>query len=65
MIRRTIPDGPAGRLEIGAGLAAAELASPSLEPEDAEALLVVAGFLRRPPPELRVVPLDAAEILAA
>ena len=28
-------------------------------------LLLLSGFLRRPPPELRVVSLDAAEILAA
>jgi hypothetical protein len=37
----------------------------SLAPEDAAGLLVVAGFLRRPPPELRIVSLDVREILAA
>ncbi len=61
---RTVPEGPAGRVEIEAGLAAAALQERSLAPEDADELLVVAGFLRRPGPELRVVALDAEEILA-
>ena len=61
---RTIPRGAAGRLEIEAGLAASD-AEPSLSPEDAADLLVVAGYLRRPPPELRVVGLRVAEIAAA
>jgi DNA polymerase III subunit epsilon len=61
---RTIPRGAAGRLEIEAGLAASA-AEPSLAPEDAADLLLVAGYLRRPPPELRVVGLRAAEIAAA
>ena len=65
MTTRAIPQGSAGRLEIAAGLAEAELAQPSLAPEDADELLVVAGFLRRPPPELRIVSLDAAQILTA
>jgi DNA polymerase III epsilon subunit family exonuclease len=62
---RTIPRGVAGRLEIDAGLAASAVAEPSLAPEDAADLLVVAGYLRKPPPELRVVGLHAAEIAAA
>jgi len=62
---RGVPRGAAGRLEIEAGLAAAANAEQSLAPEDAADLLVVAGFLRRPPPELRIVGLRAAEILAA
>jgi len=49
----------AGRVEVEAGLAAAELA----ESEDLEELLLIATFLRRPPPELRVAPLDAERIL--
>ena len=61
---RTIPRGAAGRLEIEAGLAASA-AEPSLASEDAADLLVVAGYLRRPPPELRVVGLRVAEIAAA
>ncbi len=62
---RAIPRGAAGRLELEAALAAASRGDLSFEPEDAADLLVVAGFLRRPPPELRVVSLDASEILAA
>jgi excinuclease UvrABC nuclease subunit len=62
---RTLAQGHAGKLEVEAGLAEAALAEPSLAPEDADELLVVSGFLRRPGPELRVVSLDAAEILAA
>jgi hypothetical protein len=62
---RTVPEGPAGRLEVQAGLAEASLATPSFAPEDADELLVVSGFIRRPGPELRIVSLDADEILAA
>jgi DNA polymerase III subunit epsilon len=62
---RTVPDGPAGRLEVDAGVAAAASVEPSFAPGDADELLIVAGFLRRPGPELRIVSLDAAEILAA
>src|SRR4051812_32297849 len=53
---RTIARGAA--LEIEAGLAEARRAEPSLAPEDADELLVVAQFLRRPPPELRVLTFD-------
>ncbi len=62
---RSVAEGPAGRVEVEAGLAEAALAELSFAPEDADELLVVAGFLRRPGPELRIVSLDAAEILAA
>jgi DNA polymerase III epsilon subunit family exonuclease len=62
---RTLPAGLAGRLEAEAGAAEAALVEPSFSAEDADELLVVAGFLRRPGPELRVVSLDPAEILAA
>jgi excinuclease UvrABC nuclease subunit len=50
---RTI--GPGRSLELEAGLAEARRSEPSIAPEDADELLVVAQFLRRPPPELRVV----------
>jgi RNA polymerase sigma-70 factor (ECF subfamily) len=40
-----------------AALAEVERAEASLAPEDTDELLVVAQFLRRPPPELEVVPL--------
>ena len=53
---RSLPDG-AGALELDAGLAAAARAEASLLPADADELLLVGGFLRRPPPELAVVPL--------
>ena len=63
---RTLAPGPAGRLELECGLAeAARDAVASFAPEDADDLLVVSGFLRRPGPELRIVSLDRAEILAA
>jgi DNA polymerase III subunit epsilon len=50
--------GYASSLELAAGLAEARRAEPSLAPEDADELLVIAQFLRRPPPELRVVTFD-------
>ena len=62
---RTLVRGPGGRVEIEAGLALARRAEPSLAPEDADDLLLVGSFLRRPPPELRVVPLERDAILAA
>lgn len=60
---RTLPPGAGVRLEVEAGLAAARAAEPSFAPEHADELLLVGAFLRRPPPELAVAPLDAAEIL--
>jgi DNA polymerase III epsilon subunit family exonuclease len=62
---RTLPPGEGTRVEIAAGLAALEhqVAQSYLEAGELDALLVVGTFLRRPPPELRVAPLDAAEIL--
>ena len=62
---RTIPQGAAGRLELETALATASSVEPSLGPEDAADLLVVSGVLRKPPPEVRVVGLRLAEILAA
>jgi len=62
---RTIPRGTAGRLELETALAAASSVQPSLAPEDAAELLVVSGVVRKPPPEVRVVGLRLAEILAA
>ena len=49
----------ASRIEVDAGLAAADLPGE----EDLDELLLVSTFVRRPPPELRVAPLDADEIL--
>jgi DNA polymerase III epsilon subunit family exonuclease len=62
---RTLAPGHAGRVEVEAGIAGAARAELSFAPEHADELLAVAGFIRRPGPELRIVSLDAAEILAA
>jgi DNA polymerase-3 subunit epsilon len=62
---RTLLPGGAGRVEVEAGLAEARLAAPTAGPAETDELLLVGSFLRRPPPELRVVPLDADAILAA
>ncbi len=51
---RTLPPGAGARLELEAGVAEATRAE--LPREDPDELLLVAHFLRRPPPELRVVP---------
>ena len=56
---RTLLPGGAGRMELDAGLASAARAEASSAPEDADELLLIGTFLRRPPPELRVVPLAA------
>jgi DNA polymerase-3 subunit epsilon len=61
---RSIPHG-GGRVEVEAGLAAARRTAVSVTAEDSDELLVVSQFLRRPPPELTVCRLDAAEILNA
>ena len=66
---RSLPPGGGARLELGAGLArcrtAGEQASETLTPEQAEDLLLLDGFVRRPPPELTVVPLDEARLARA
>ena len=65
---RTVPPGAGAALEIDAGLAAARLAlagGPSVAPEHADELAVVATLLRRPPPELTVCRLDREAILQA
>jgi DNA polymerase III epsilon subunit family exonuclease len=64
---RTLPPGAGARLEAQAGIAAARFAQAagvSYAPEASDELLLVSGFLRRPPPELSVLPLDAAAIEA-
>jgi excinuclease UvrABC nuclease subunit len=65
---RPLPPGEGARLEIDAGLAlcrtARERAHETLTAEQAEDLLLVEGFVRRPPPELAVLPLDAEQIRA-
>ena len=61
---RTVPRGEGARLEVEAGLAAAnQPRQAQVDPEEMDALLLVGTFLRRPPPELRVAPLEAQQIL--
>ena len=60
---RTLPPGPGSRVEIEAGLAAARATESSLAQEDADELQLVGMFLRRPPAELRVAPLEVDAIL--
>jgi DNA polymerase III epsilon subunit family exonuclease len=63
---RTLPPGGGARLEVEAGVAlcrtAREQAADTLTPAEAEDLLLLDGFVRRPPPELAVLPLDAGLI---
>jgi DNA polymerase-3 subunit epsilon len=63
---RSLPPGAGAQLEIGAGLAACRAAGHRVEetltPEQAEDLLLLDGFIRRPPPELAVLPLDIGQI---
>ena len=68
VVERTVPPGAGAALEIDAGLAAARQAlatGPSVAPEHADELAVVAALLRRPPPELTVCRLDREAILQA
>jgi DNA polymerase III epsilon subunit family exonuclease len=58
---RTLPPGGGAALEIEAGLAATRREGEF----DVDELLLVDSFLRKPPPELRVVPLDRERIYAA
>ena len=62
---RPLAPGSGAGVEVDAALAAAARAEPSLDPEDAADLRALAPFLRRPPPELRVVAIDREAILAA
>ena len=59
---RSLPPGPGARLEVAAGLAIARTARERprepLSSEQAEDLLLLDGFIRRPPPELAVLPLE-------
>jgi DNA polymerase III epsilon subunit family exonuclease len=67
---RTLPPGGGAMLEIETGLAASvrhERACDNLSQAefDLDELLLVDSFLRKPPPELRCVPLDRRRIYAA
>jgi DNA polymerase-3 subunit epsilon len=64
--RRTVPRGGGARLEVDAGLSEVDRRLPSvLEAVAADELLLLATFMRRPAPELQVVPLERNAILAA
>jgi DNA polymerase III epsilon subunit family exonuclease len=62
---RTLPPGGGAHLEVQAGLAAARRVLVSDTGVDLDELLLIGSFLRRPPPELKVVPLEQEAILAA
>jgi DNA polymerase III epsilon subunit family exonuclease len=64
---RAFPRDSGGRREIETVLAMLERSDRGalLAPEDAEELQLAAGFVRRPPPELRVVRLAAGGLRAA
>lgn len=65
---RPLPPGGGVRIEIEAGLALCHSAGgrseAPLTPDHAEDLLLVSGFVRHPPPELAVLPLDGERIAA-
>ena len=62
---RSLAPGGGAKLEIEAGIAlcrSAEELDEALTPAQAEDLMLLHGFIRRPPPELAVLPLDAERI---
>ncbi len=59
---RALPVGPAATPEAAALLAEGAASPASRAPEDADELRLVASFLRRPPPELHVAPLELEAI---
>jgi DNA polymerase III epsilon subunit family exonuclease len=59
-----VAGGAVRALEPGEDATGAAPSEGPLTPEQAEDLLLVHGFVRRPPPELTVVPLDAEQITA-
>ena len=65
---RSLPPGAGAQLEVGAGLALCRAArgenEEPLSPEQAEDLFLIDSFVRRPPPELGVLPLEADRITA-
>jgi DNA polymerase III epsilon subunit family exonuclease len=62
---RTLPPGGGAYLEIEAGLSAARRVCEADAPGDLDELFLLGAFLRKPPPELRIVPLTLDAILAA
>jgi len=62
---RTLSPGGGAHLEVEAGLAACRRALASDAARDLDELLLVGTFLRKPPPELQIVPLEKDAILRA
>jgi len=65
---RTLPPGAGAMVEVETGLALCRSADPRsdepLSPEQAEDMLLLDSFVRRPPSELAVLPLDRQRIAA-
>jgi DNA polymerase-3 subunit epsilon len=64
---RPLPPGAGARLELNAGLAIARHVPRECEPltgGQAEDMLLLGGFILRPPPELTVMPLDGERLLS-
>jgi DNA polymerase-3 subunit epsilon len=62
---RSLPPGAGARLEVEAGIAlcrSVEELDEALTAGQAEDLMLLQGFIRRPPPELAVLPLDTERI---
>ena len=61
---RPLPPGAGAHVEVEVGLARCRVDEPreTLTAEQAEDLLLLDGFVRRPPPELAVLPLERAAI---
>jgi DNA polymerase-3 subunit epsilon len=62
--QRLVPKGTAAVVEVATLVAEADGVEHSHGPEDADELRLIASFLRRPPPELRVAALDPDAIAA-
>jgi DNA polymerase III epsilon subunit family exonuclease len=62
---RSLPPGAGAHLEVEAGLAAARRALAAQDHGDLDELFLVGTFLRKPPPELSIVPLERSAILRA
>jgi len=63
---RPVPPGLGARIEIEAGIAACRGSDPleeALTASQAEDLMLLHGFIRRPPPELSVLPLEAERVV--
>ncbi|MGL6278004.1 MAG: exonuclease domain-containing protein [Gaiella sp.] len=64
-VRRSLPRGGGALAEATALVAEVRHRREPLAPHETDELLLVDGFLRRPPPELRVVVLEARALAAA